>query len=225
MSNDQATEYAQAFYGGTIPTSQASSINQSIMKLVMTFQTDIKEKVKDIDPVHLHAATISGLYMLHELGARHPNIHKAEGSMYVQAFQHALSKLRELKVKEAQAAEQRAAEVEVAEKIAIRSKAAAAVYDYFSEVKAWAFKQGYEYPALEAWKTLIKSNRFEMAGYTYFLIVWKIPHENLIKEGSYPITLYDHPEVIEIMNNDPRLPDRNGPSRMEINSQTKGFIL
>ena len=219
MLDDKATQYAQAFYGGDIPTTQAAVIKQSIMQLVMNFQSDIKAKFKDLDPSILEKATMSGLFNLHQLGAKHPNIHKSEGGMYIQAFQHAVSKVNELKTQKAQVVEKREAEAEVAEKISERDKYAGTIYDYFSRVKEWAFDQGYEHPALEAWKTLVNSNEFELAGYTFYIIAWRIPHENLIKEGRYPVTLYDHPEVIEIMNEHPKLPNRNGETRMEINYQ------
>lgn len=224
MSNDKLNSYSEAFYGGDIPETQLDRLNRSVLELVKMFQQDIRAKFSDIDQAMLEAGTIAGLYHLHELGAVHPNIYKSEGNMYVQAFQSALFKVRELRAREVQAVETRQAEAETAEKMSLRSKEAAIVYDYFSQVKEWAFTQGYEYPALEAWKALLENKDIGLEGYTYFLVSWKIPNENVLEDGRSPVLLYDHPEVIQLMNAHPRLPDRKGETKMEINHQKTNFL-
>ena len=70
---DKATLYAETFYGGEIPISQAIPIKQSIMQLVMVLQNDIRDQVRNITPQSLEKAVFAGLRALHEHGAKHPN--------------------------------------------------------------------------------------------------------------------------------------------------------
>ena len=216
---DNIAKYAQIFYGGSIPESQLDKIRKPLYDLVTLLGDDIQAEHPGIDPKMLPDSIGAGLFMMHELGAKHPNVYKSDSTIGIEAFQYAMLKVRETEARKIQAFQEREEEKEVAEKIVLRNKEAGIVYDYFSQVKEWAYTQGYEYPALEAWKALLENKDIELEGYTFFLIAWKIPQENIIKEGRNPVTLYDHPEVIERMNKHPRLPDRNGESMMKLNAQ------
>lgn len=201
--------YAEAFYGGDVPSSQLSKVVKPLRELIMLLTADIKEKRPDIDAATLHQALIAALKTFQLSEARHPNVYKSNSPIVVEAFQTAMIKIRYIEAREEALKEKREEQAQISNAIAERNVIASQIYDLFNEWKEWAFKQGYEYPALEAWKTIIKDPKIALEGYVYYLVAIKLPQEN---------DIYEHPELIKICCSDPRLPDR-GESRMKVNGE------
>ena len=207
----KATLYAETFYGGEIPISQAIPVKQSIMQLVMVLQNDIRDKVRNITPQSLDKAVLAGLHALHTHGAKHPNIHRTDNSIYLKGFQIALAKTKEIKAMAQASAEKRKEEQATARNMAERDGKAASLYDLYSRYKEHYVKEGVDKPKIAAYKALLQMKGVDLQGYAYYVVVMKIPME----EG-----IYYEDEIVNIFNDHPRMPNReSGGPRMEINGE------
>lgn len=199
---DKFTEYATAFYG-ELPASQMQTLREPLMRLVMILISDLRAKFNGIDDDKLYRAVVAGLSRLNELGAKHPNIHRAENGMYVEAFQHACIRVRSIDAQHKAIQENRQREQEAAKMEANTSdgsKIAAKLYGMFSRYKEHFIAQGADEPAVEAYKHLLKNiDGFDLGGYAYYVIVMKIPTEQEI---------YYNDEVVSAVNAHPRLLNR-----------------
>ncbi len=213
-ATDKATLYAETFYGGDIPISQAIPIKQSIMQLVMVLQNDIRNKVRNITPQSLEKAVLAGLHAMHEHGARHPNIHRTDNGIYLKGFQIALAKTRELKSMAQANAEKRKQEQKIAQRMAPHDQKAAALYDLYSRYKEHYVKEGVDTPKIAAYRALLQAMQakgLDLEGYAYYVVTMKIPTE----EGI----LYDD-AVVKIFNDHPRIHNMEfGGPRMEVNGE------
>ena len=208
---DKATLYAETFYGGEIPISQAIPIKQSIMQLVMVLQNDIRDQVRNITPQSLEKAVLAGLRALHEHGAKHPNIHRTDNGIYLKGFQIALAKTREIKSMVQANAEKRKQEQKTAQNMAEHDQKAASFYDLYSRYKEHYIKEGVDTPKIAAYRALLQTKGLDLEGYVYYVVASKIPEE----EGI----LYDD-AVVKIFNDHPRLHNREfGGPKMEINGE------
>ena len=208
---DKATLYAETFYGGEIPISQAIPIKQSIMQLVMVLQNDIRDQVRNITPQSLEKAVLAGLRALHEHGAKHPNIHRTDNGIYLKGFQIALAKTREIKSMVQANAEKRKQEQKTAQNMAEYDQKAASFYDLYSRYKERYIKEGVDTPKIAAYRALLQTKGLDLEGYAYYVVTRKIPWE----EGI----LYDD-AVVKIFNDHPRLHNREfGGPKMEINGE------
>lgn len=208
---DKATLYAETFYGGEIPISQAIPVKQSIMQLVMVLQNDIRDKVRNITPQSLEKAVLAGLHALHEHGAKHPNIHRTDNGIYLKGFQIAIAKTREIKSMVRASAEKRKEEQAAARDMAKRDEKAGSLYDLYSRYKEHYVKTGVDKPKIAAYKALLQMKELDLEGYAYYVVAMKIPME----EGIY----YDD-EIVKVANEHPRMSDREfGGPRMEINGE------
>lgn len=208
---DKATLYAEAFYGGEIPISQAIPIKQSIVQLVMVLQNDIRDKVRNITPQSLDKAVLAGLHALHAHGAKHPNIHRTDNGIYLKGFQIALAKTQEIKAIVQAGTEKRKEEQATAHDMAARDQKAASFYDLYSRYKEHYVKEGVDAPKIAAYKALLQTKGLDLQGYTYYVVAMKIPME----EG-----IYYEDEIVKIFNDHPRMPNREfGGPRMEINGE------
>ena len=208
---DKATLYAETFYGGEIPISQAIPIKQSIMQLVMVLQNDIRDQVRNITPQSLEKAVLAGLRALHEHGAKHPNIHRTDNGIYLKGFQIALAKTREIKSMVQANAEKRKQEQKTAQNMAEHDQKAASFYDLYSRYKEHYIKEGVDTPKIAAYRALLQTKGLDLEGYVYYVVASKIP----LEEGI----LYDD-AVVKIFNDHPRLHNREfGGPKMEINGE------
>ena len=210
-ATDKATLYAETFYGGEIPISQAIPVKQSIMQLVMVLQNDIRDKVRHITPQSLEKAVLAGLHALHEHGAKHPNIHRTDNGIYLKGFQIALAKAQEIKSMVKVSAEKRKQEQKIAQNMAASDQKAATLYDLYSRYKEHYIKEGVDEPKIAAYRALMQTKGLDLEGYAYYVVTMKIPTE----EGI----LYDD-EVVKIFNDHPRIHNMEfGGPRMEVNGE------
>lgn len=220
MATDKFTEYAEAFYGGDLPASQLHNTREPVMQLVMIFRGDISGKYKDITESEMHRAILHGLSQLHEMGAKHPNIHRSENGMYIEAFKSAVHRVRSIRVQDAAFKENRQREREAAEamsKSSEHSKIAAALYDLFSKYKQYYAENEFENPAVEAYKYLVQNDLsdFDLGGYAYYVVMMKIPIENEI---------YWNDQIIDAVNAQPQLGDRVKADKLSPIVLQKGSI-
>lgn len=220
MVKDKFTEYAEVFYGGDLPASQLNNMRQPLMQLVMIFHSDLRSQFNGIDEDKLHRAIVHGLGRLNEMGAKHPNIHKSENGMYIEAFKAATMKVRSIDIQNRALQENRQRERETAEAMARtsdRNKTAAVLYDMYSDLKQHCTVNEFENPAVEAYKRLLKEDlsAFDFNGYACYVLARKIPVEN---------DIYFNEEVIKAINASPRLPNRKHPSEVHPAALEKGSI-
>ena len=197
---DKFTEYATAFYG-EIPASQLNNVRDPLMRLVSLLKSDLRSKLHGIDEDKLHRAVVTGLARLNELGAKHPNIHRAENGMYIEAFQHACIRVRTIDAQNKSIQESRKREQEEADAIARaemsnESQAAAALLDLYSKYKQHYTEHGADNPAVEAYKYLVENNldNLDLGGFLYHVIRTKIPTDH---------DIYWHDEVVQAINDHP----------------------
>lgn len=218
-ATDKFTEYATTFYG-ELPASQLNTTREPLMKLVMIFHSDLRKKFHGIDEDKLHRAILQGLHRLNELGAKHPNIHRAENGMYIDAFRVAVQKVASIDAQNRALQESRQREREAAEAMVQTSdqnKTAAVLYDMYGDFKEWCVKNDFENPAVEAYKRLLNVDlsAFDFNGYACYVLAHKIPTENGI---------YYNEEVVEAINAHPRLYNRKHPSKVHPAALQKGSI-
>lgn len=219
QTTDEFTEYATAFYG-EVPASQLNNLREPLMRLVMIFISDLRAKFQGIDNSKIHRAVVSGLARLNELGAKHPNIHRAENGMYIEAFQHACIRVRSIDAQDKAIQENRKREQEEAramETASDHSKVASALYNLFSKYKQHYAENDAENPAVAAYKHLVKNDlsSFDLGGFAYYVVMIKIPQEHEI---------YWNDEVIQAVNDHPRLGNRKFGNEVHPVSMAKGSI-
>lgn len=216
---DKFTEYATAFYG-ELPASQLNNFREPLMRLVMIFNSDVRTKFHGIDEDKLHRAVVTGLVRLKELGAKHPNVHRSENGMYIDAFQHACIRVRSIDAQNQSIQENRKREQEAAEamaKASNRNKTAAVLFDMYSDLKEYCATNEFENPAVEAYKMLLKQDlsAFDFGGYAYYVVAFKIPMEN---------DIYYNEEVIAAINAHASLSNRRSSSEVHPAALSQGSI-
>lgn len=216
---DKYTEYATAFYGD-LPASQLHNFRNPLMSLVSILKSDLRVKFSNINEEKLHLAIVTGLSRLNELGAKHPNIHKSENGMYIEAFQHACIRVRSLNALKQAAADIREREKQEAEamvKADDRNEVLAGLLNMYSELKEYCVKQEFENPEVEAYKLFLKSDlsEFDFGGYTCYVVAMKIPKQN---------NIYMNEEVVAAINAHPRLPNRRLPSEVHPAAMSFGSV-
>ena len=196
---DKATQFAQAFYGGNIPSSQLLSASQSVMSLVTALKNDLRNKAGQIGEGIMDTAILSALGYMASIGVSNPDDYLRQSKLAIKVFNYALEIIRETA--------NRKDEVDTADLSPIRTRILSA-YQQWLET---AHQEGVVNPKLHAWKNLVdRANaNFDMGGYAWYVIHWKIP----VDEGFFGTEPF-----VTLCNSDPSLPDQ-GKVRMEINGQ------
>ena len=199
---DMATQFTQAFYGGSVPDSQVLAASHDVVRVAMMMRTDIRNKVKDATDAVLDEACLVGLNMLHRLGAHSPDEYRAKqqgeaSRTGIRAFQYAVAKAQEMMVQVRQSAEDAEKSAWRAELLPIREE----VFGLFDRYHQQAIANESKEPKVEAWLQLVDRDvpHMDLGGYRYYLVNMGIPME---------YGIYDHPVVIAVCNENPRLMDR-----------------
>lgn len=206
-------KWTEAFYGGSIPESRSLIAEHDIVSLAMTIRSDLSKSFSDMTDDEANLGIESVLRMMRQLGASHPNVYKEQEALAIKAFQHGLSKVREMRALSEAQAERERRDVEFHQGIAERSPVRDAVMNKFEGYRSEIISDGVtEDISLMAWKALVDRDLdalLDMGGYAFFLINWQIPQKE---------NIYDHDDVIRICNEHPRLINR-GKTRMKVNSK------
>lgn len=218
-SHEKFNEYVGAFYG-ELPESQLHNYKDSLLRLVTIFKSDLRVKFHGIDEDKLHRSVVTGLARLKELGAKHPNIHRSENGMYVEAFQHACIRVRTIDAINQTAIENREREKREAEEMSKandRSELVSVLFDMYSDLKQHCLVNEVENPEVEAYKLLLKADlsEFDFGGYACYVIAMKIPKQN---------NIYFNEEVVDAINAHPRLPNRTPPGEVHPAANAQGSI-
>ena len=128
--------------------------------------------------------------------------------MAINAFQSGIVKVKEMRALAEARDEREAIEAELNNASEIRSPIREKLIRTFNAYRKQAEQENDDNAALTAWKCLVANdiNDYDLGGYAFFLINWRIPMEN---------DIMNHPEVIEIANLNPQLMNR---------SETKMFV-
>lgn len=174
------------------------------MRFVMIFVSDLRAKYRDIDDKKIYQGIVTGLMRLRELGAKHPNIHRSENGMYIDAFKHACIRLNSIEAQHTaiqESREREQLEIEAMEKASARGNTAAPIFKLFSEYKAHYARNGSDAPAVDTYKYLLANDldKFDLDGYQYYVVMFKIPMQE---------DIYYKDEVVSAVNAHPRLGDR-----------------
>lgn len=218
----KALEYAEAFYGGKIPSSQVIPTTEAVMSLVMCMRTDIANEVGKLSNKAMHKALLAGMKALHEHGAFHPNVHKATengnmNSVYMKGFHAAIDRVQERAAAVETYKEQREMERETSEQMAARDKTASHLYEVYSQYKEHFFEAEVDDPKIEAYKALLQLPNLDLEGYAYYIVGIKIPFEQ---------NIYYKDEVVAAWNEHPRTHKREfGKPRFEINGQSSHPLM
>lgn len=203
---DKSTVWTEAFYGGSIPESQRGVASHDIVQLVMTIKGDLRRRFPDITDAESDEGTEAVLRQMRYLGASHPNVYKEQEALAIKAYQHGVARVRDMRFG-AGVQSDREEGVDLARRMSVRE----AVMGKFEKWRTQIVDGGdTEDISLNAWKSLVEHDLdalLDLGGYAFFLINWQIPQ----KEG-----IYDHPELMRVCNEHPRLLDRE-PTRLKIN--------
>lgn len=197
---DKVTQFAQAFYGGNIPSSQTIAASQSVMNMITALKNDLRNKLGETDEKIMNSAILSACGYMNTLSVSDPSDYLRNSKLGIKVFNYALEAIRE-------AAPISKDDANPSDLIPVRDRILSAYKQWVDRANA----EGIANPKLHAWKNLVDQvrSRVEVSGYTYYLLHWKIP----VDEGFFGTEPY-----IAMSNADPSLPDRE-PIRMEINGQ------
>lgn len=203
--------FMRAFYGDAVPMSQYQPLSEEIVRVSQTIKADFRAKFADVTYDEVVKGICATLQMLRQLGATSPKAYlanqdytnirdKSPQGMAITAFAAGCSEVREL-IAARRKAEQTAESKKEASRVQVPIHAS--VMDQFETYKRDAETNGIPFPALVAWKSLVMADFYRLSlgeGYAYFLVAWQIPQD---------FSFYDHEACIEVMNEHPRLHNRN----------------
>ena len=224
--NDKMTEYYEAYYGAPIPLSQANRIEKTFTEMVKTIKADIENHIPSAETSAVKAGILEALLVLNASGdVTSPDLYLRSQNHANTAFRYAIAATngkplkRERTPKEAAAAvayerestkaaieeERKADEARAKE----RSPISASIYRYYNSAKNNLVMNGENGSSAKVKAYIALLDWWECQyGSDMYIVHMQIP----TAEG-----IYDLPEVIEAQNAHPRLPNREGPSRMRLN--------
>lgn len=227
--NNKMTEYYEAYYGAPIPLSQANRIEKRFTEMVKTIRADIENLCPHAETQAIKAGILEALLVLNASGdVRTPDLYLQSPNHANEAFKYAVAVVngkalrRDRTPKETAEALQREREAtsaaieavkrekeEYAKTLEERSPTSAAIYRYYESAKNALVMNGENGSSakVKAYIALLDWYDYQ-GGVDFYLVTLKIPMAE---------DIYDLPEVIEAQNAHPRLPNREGPSRMRVN--------
>lgn len=197
---DKVTQFAQAFYGGNIPSSQTIAASQSVMSMITALKNDLPNKLGEIEDEIMNKAVLSSCGYMSTLSVSDPSDYLRNSKLGIKVFNYALESVRENTPAPKD-------DANPSDLIPIRDRILSAYKQWVDRANA----EGIANPKLHAWKKLVDQvrSRVEVSGYTWYVLHHKIP----FNEGFAGTEPY-----IVMCNADPSLPDQE-PIRMEINGQ------
>lgn len=226
--NDKMTEYYEAYYGAPIPLSQANRIEKTFTEMVKTIKADIENHIPSAETSAVKAGILEALLVLNASGdVTSPDLYLRSQNHANNAFRYAIAATngkplkRERTPKEAAAAvaherESTKAAIEAErkeseERLKDLAPVSASIYRYYNSAKNNLIMNGEN------------GSSAKVKAYIALLGWWEKPvsSDRLVVAMLLPMKedIYDIPEVIEAQNAHPRLPNREGPSRMRVNGK------
>ena len=228
---DEMNLYYEAYYGSPIPASQVPNIKKPFLNMVKTMKADIMNHLTQASDTEVLAGILEGLSYLCSTGQNnYPDLYVRNPNHAKEAFKYAIAattgkplKRELITPKEQTDAIQREQEAtremidesnRVAEEQASeRDSISAPLFKEYNRTKQILIMNGESThdSKIGAYRALLGTWE-PQGGVDYFVVGWKIPHEEKI---------YDEQEVIDMMNAHHALRGmgRQGPTQLRVNGK------
>ena len=230
-TTEEMNLYYEAYYGSPVPLSQVPNIQNPFLDMVKTMKADIMNHLIHAGNTEVKAGILEGLSYLCSTGQNnYPDLYLRNPHHAKEAFKYAIAattgkplKRELITPKEQTDAIQREQEAtremidesnqRAEEQASERDSISAPLYKEYNRTKQMLIMNGESTheSKIGAYRALLGTWEYQ-GGVDYFVVGWKIPHEEEI---------YDEPEVIDMMNAHHALRGmgRQGPTQMRVNDK------
>ena len=230
-NSDKITQYFEAYYGTPVPLSKADILREPFVLMINTIQADIENHIPNAEPSAVKEGLLEALRYMNSTGhLSTPRLYLTDTRVATDAFRYAIAaangkplKRELITPKEQTDAVRREQEATSAmidesnqraeEQASERDSISAPLYKEYNRTKQMLIMNGESTheSKIGAYRALLGTWEYQ-GGVDYFVVGWKIPHEEEI---------YDEPEVIDMMNAHHALRGmgRQGPTQMRVNDK------